>query len=84
MTESTLKTVVVLDPETQGYKPAAHNLVASDAVDLAQKFSGENRKAKVLDQTERHRTSDPIKCRLCKQAAETADDHTQTADSVAS
>jgi hypothetical protein len=85
MTESTLKTVVVLDPETQGYKPSAHNLTASDAVDLAQKFSGENRKAKVLDQTERHRTSHPTKCRLCKKAAETtSDDHTQTPDSIAS
>jgi hypothetical protein len=43
MTDSTLKCVVVLDPETQGYKPAAHNLTASDAANLAQQFSSENK-----------------------------------------
>lgn len=72
MTDSTLKTVVVLDPETQGYKPSAHNLTASAAVELAEQFAGEDRKAKVLDQDERHRTSEPTKCGRCKKAAETA------------
>jgi hypothetical protein len=88
MTDSTLKTVVVLDPETQGFKPAAHNLAASAAVELADQFAGEDRKAKVLDQDERHRTSDPAKCGRCKKAAETAaengDDHSQPVEPVAS
>jgi hypothetical protein len=87
MTDSTLKTVVVLDPETHGYKPAAHNLIASAAEELVEQFAGENRTAKVLDQDERHRTSDPTKCGRCKKAAETArvdDDHPQTVEPVAS
>jgi len=72
MTESTLKSVIVLDPETRGFKPSAHNLAASEAVNLAEQFSNENRTAKVLDQEERHRTSDSTKCRACKKAAEAA------------
>jgi hypothetical protein len=88
MTDSTLKCVVVLDPETQGYKPAAHNLAASAAVELAEQLAGEDRKAKILDQSERHRTSDPAKCGRCKRAAETmaanGDDHPQPVEPVAS
>jgi UDP-glucose 6-dehydrogenase len=72
MTDSTLKSVVVLDPETQGFKPNAHNLAASDALTLAEQFSNENRTAKVLDQEERHRTSDAKKCRACQKAATVA------------
>jgi hypothetical protein len=90
MTESTLKSVVVLDPETQGYKPAAHNLAATQAVDLVQQFSQEDRTAKVIDQEQRHRTSDPVKCRICKKAAEQAslqteaDAHDSDRDAAAS
>ena len=81
MTDSTLKFVIVLDPETQGYKPARHNLTASDAVALAEQFSGEKQTAKVLDQEERHRTSDAKKCRTCQKAAAAA---RPTADAEAS
>lgn len=88
MTDSTLKSVLVLDPETQEYKPEAHNLAASEAVNLAQQFSKENRTAKVLDQEGRHRTSDPAKCGRCKKAAETAsengDDQPQPVEPIAS
>ena len=80
--------MVVLDPESQAYRPSAHNLSASGAVDLAQQLSNENRTAKVLDQEERHRTSDPAKCRACKKAAEaaaqTTDAEAQTADAARS
>jgi hypothetical protein len=72
MTNSTLKCVVVLDPETRGYKPNRHNLAASEAVTLAEQLSNENQTAKVLDQEERHRTSDAKKCRACQKAAATA------------
>jgi hypothetical protein len=72
MTDSTLKSVVVLDPETEGYKPSAHNLNASEAIDLAEQISNENRTAKVINQEERHRTSDATKCRACQKAAATA------------
>ena len=34
MTDSTLKSVIVLDPESQAYRPSAHNLGPSEAVTL--------------------------------------------------
>ena len=80
MTNSTLKSVIVLDPETQGFKPNAHNLAASDAVNLAEQFSNENRTAKVLDQVDRHRTSDPTKCRACQKAAATVSQATNAGE----
>lgn len=70
MTTSTLKLIVVLDPETHGFKPSAHNLTANEAVDIATHFMAQNRAAKVLDQGERHRVSDATKCKACKKAAE--------------
>ena len=87
MTDSTLKTVVVLDPDTQRYKPANHNLTASAALDLSEQFSAEDRSAKILDQEKHHRASDPTKCSVCKKAAEAvheAESHTQSSDRVAS
>jgi hypothetical protein len=88
MTDSALKSVCVLDPETAGYKPAAHNLAVSEAVSLAEQFSAGDRTAKVLDQEERHRTSDPTKCRACKKAAEatsqTPNPNTETAEATRS
>jgi hypothetical protein len=68
MTDSKLKSVVVLDPESQAYRPSAHNLSASEAVNLAEQFSNENRTAKVLDQKDRHLASDPAKCRAWKRS----------------
>lgn len=87
MTNSTLKTVVLLDSETKGYKPAAHNLEASAATDLVQQLSAENRTAKVLDQEKRHRNPDPTKCTFCKKAADAVQETTndpQSSDLVAS
>jgi hypothetical protein len=86
MTNSTLKCVVVLDPETRGYKLDRHNLAAFEAVTLAEQLSNENQTAKVLDQEERHRTSDAKKCRACQKAAETASqpDANETSESAAS
>ena len=72
MSNSTLKTVIVLDPETQEYKPEAHNLTADAAVELVNRLSEDNQKARVVDQKDRHRSSDLPKCKLCKQAAESA------------
>jgi hypothetical protein len=72
MTDSTLKLVLVLDPETRGYKPAAHNLTASDAANLVQQFSSENKTAKIVEQEKHHLSSDPRRCRACTKAAETA------------
>ncbi len=72
MTDTPLKSVVVLDPESQAYLPSAHNLDPSAAASLAEESSNANRTAKVLDQEGRHRTSDPTKCRACQRAAEKA------------
>lgn len=66
MTDTSLKSVFTLDPETQVYKLVAHNLSASEAVER----SNSEPAAKIADQTERHRTSDPQKCKACKKAAE--------------
>jgi hypothetical protein len=86
MTDSMLKSVVVLDSESQAYRPSAHNLDASEATSLAEQFSSENRTAKLLDQEGRHQTSDPGKCRRCRKAAETASQtpnpDAETADSA--
>jgi hypothetical protein len=87
MTDSTLKIVVLLDPETKGYKPAAHNLEPSGATDLVQQFSAESRTAKILDQQKRHRNPDPTKCTFCKKAADAVQEVTnapQSSDLVAS
>jgi hypothetical protein len=88
MPDKPFTSVVLLDPESQEYKPTAHNLTASGAEELAKQFSGENRTAKILGQDERHRTSDPAKCGRCKKAAETASENdntqAQTAEPVAS
>ena len=80
MTDSTLKLVVVLDPETQGFKPNAHNLAASEALTLAEQLSNESRTAKVLDQVDRHRTSDLTKCRACQKAAARVSQPTNAAE----
>jgi hypothetical protein len=66
--ESTLKCVLLLDPETRAYKPINHNLNASLAVE---QFSADS-KAKIVDQAGHHRSSDPRKCKSCKTAAEEA------------
>jgi hypothetical protein len=68
MTDNTLKLVIVFDPETGGYKRAAHNLSAAQAVE---QFSADGR-AKIIDQGQRHRTSDLMKCKACKTAADEA------------
>jgi hypothetical protein len=88
MTDSTLKLVMVLDPETQRYKPTRHNLSASEAVTLAEQLSNENKTARIIDQEKRHLSSDIRRCRACQKAAETAaengDNHPQPIEPVAS
>jgi hypothetical protein len=66
MTDSKLNAVFVLNSETQTFKPTAHNLGA----DLAMEQFSADPNARVVDQAERHRNSDPQKCRACKQQSE--------------
>jgi hypothetical protein len=68
MHESTLKCVILLDPETRAYKPINHNLNVNLAVE---QFSADSN-AKIVDQSGHHRSSDPRKCKPCKKAAEEA------------
>jgi hypothetical protein len=88
MAKTTFKAVALFDPETQGYRPSAHNLPADHAVGLAQSFTADGRNAKVIDQERRHRTSDPWKCKPCKQAAgkltEPSETTVQSSDAPAS
>src|SRR5581483_11376666 len=68
MPESTLKCVVLLDPNTRAYKPINHNLNANLAVE---QFSADPN-AKIVDQAGHHRSSEPRRCKPCKLAAEEA------------
>ena len=66
VTHSNFKTVFVLNPETQSFKPTAHNMGA----DLAMEQFSADPNARVIDQTGRHRTDEASKCRTCKKQAE--------------
>jgi hypothetical protein len=66
MTSTTPKSIYTLDSESQSYRPAAHNLSAGEAVE---RFNSDQ-SAKIVDQSERHRNPDPLKCRACKKTAE--------------
>lgn len=66
VTDSKLKAVFILNPETQTFKPTAHNLGA----DLAMEQFSADPNARVIDQTELHRNSHTSKCRACKKQAE--------------
>jgi hypothetical protein len=66
--DNALKLVILFDPETSGHQRAAHNLTAAEAV---ARF-GSNEKARIIDQGQRHRTLDVLRCRGCKQAADQA------------
>jgi hypothetical protein len=75
MTDNPLKTVLVLDAETQWYKPVAHNLSAAQAVDVVTQQTAEGKTTKAIDQERHHRTIDAAKCKSCKEAAlHTTDD----------
>jgi hypothetical protein len=84
MTESTFKTVLVLDTETQWYKPAAHNLSPSQAVDVSTERSAAGKTVRTIDQENRHRAADASKCKPCKEAAlKVTDDSTAQGETPA-
>jgi hypothetical protein len=66
VTDSKLKAVFILNPETQTFKPTSHNLGA----DLAMEQFSADPNARVMEQAELHRNSHPSKCRACKKQAE--------------
>ena len=66
MTDTTLKSVFTLDPDTQTYKPVAHNASAAQLLE----HLNVQAESKIRDQEKRHRNSDPLKCQACKKVAE--------------
>jgi hypothetical protein len=66
VSDSKLKAVFILNPETQTFKATAHNLGA----DLAMGQFSADPNAGIIDQTERHRNADASKCRTCKKQAD--------------
>ena len=66
MTDMSLKSVFTLDTETRSFKPVAHNLSGAEAVE---RFNADPQ-AKIVDQTEHHRSSYLPKCKACKETAE--------------
>jgi hypothetical protein len=66
MIERVFKSVFTLDIESQTYKPAAHNLGAEQAVE---RFNSDQ-SARIIDQGERHRNPDVLRCKACKKTAE--------------
>ena len=65
MNDTALKLVLIFYSEAQGYKCAAHNLTAAQAVE---QFGTDNA-AKIIDQGRQHRSSDLRRCRSCQKAA---------------
>jgi hypothetical protein len=53
----------------QRVQTLSHNLAADQAIDHVQSFTGEGRKSQIVDQAQRHRSSDPRKCKACQNAA---------------
>jgi hypothetical protein len=79
--KTTLKLVLSLDPESQSYKPAGHNLSADQAIEQAQRLQGEGVTGVIVDQEHQHRPLSFHKCKMCRQAAEhTTNKRSQTAD----
>lgn len=70
MTDTSLKAVLSLDETTNTFTPSGHNLSSDKAEEKAAALQGQGRKAKVLDQSSRHKGRSFKTCAACKNAAE--------------
>src|SRR5260370_11945673 len=70
MTQESLRVVVSLDPEAQSFRPSAHNLTASQAVEYAQTLKLNGLDTKIVDQPKKHRTENAETCKQCKKTAD--------------
>ena|SRR5579864_3457520 len=71
MPDTKLKLVVFFDPETQVYKPSAHNLLADEAVEHIERLQSEGvEKAAIIGQPTSHRPLKAQRCKACKEASE--------------
>jgi len=67
MPEKALKLVLSLDPETNWYKPVAHNLSIEQASEFVQQSDPSH--TLIAEQKDHHRTSKAEKCKACKEIA---------------
>lgn len=74
MTRSVKKVVLSLDPETQAYRPAGHNLSSEQEAELTGKLKTEGRIFVSFEQAEEghHRALSFHSCRICRSYAEQA------------
>src|ERR1041384_5817164 len=81
MTQATKKVVLALDPESQAYKCAGHNLSSEQEAELTEKLKTEGRIFVSFDQEEgHHRSLSFHACKICRNYAEQAtQEHRQAA-----
>lgn len=81
MTQVTKKVVLALDPETQAYKCAGHNLSSKQEAELTGKLKTEGRVFVSFNQEEgHHRALSFHSCKICRGYAEQAtQEHRQAA-----
>lgn len=73
MTKQLEKLVLSFDKESLGYKPAGHNLLPEQAVELADKLESQGKGSLIIDQDSRHHNARNFSdCKVCKKAAEEA------------
>ena len=68
MTDSSFTAVIAFDPETQRYKPTAHNLSLTQAAEISTEHSAAGT-VKTIDQEKHHRGANASRCKPCQQAA---------------
>lgn len=72
MAKTTERLVLSFDAETRSFKPAAHNLLSPQAVELADKLRTAETPARIVEQENHHRVLNAQACRPCRKAAEEA------------
>jgi hypothetical protein len=70
MTQESLRVVVSLDHEAQSFRPSAHNLTASQAVDYAQTLNRDGVETTIVEQPKKHRTENAATCKQCKKTTD--------------
>jgi len=72
VTRVTEKLVLSFDAKSQSYKPAGHNFVDWQAVELTSVLQASDKKPLTVDQEDHHHARDFHRCKACKKAAEDA------------
>jgi hypothetical protein len=70
MPEKALRLVLSLDPETNWYRPIAHNLSIEQASEFVEhQQQSDSSHTLIAEQRNHHRTSKAEKCKVCKEIA---------------